>query len=209
MWVIPWEVMKKLTSKESDIIVGLLLGDGHLEKTSSGKFRLCIAHGVKQRAYVDMLYESLKRFVATPPKLRWARDKRYNQPQPKYSFKTVCRPEFLEFYRMFYKENKRKYLPKNIDQFFKPQTLAILFMDDGSFKNDSRGLLLNTMAFSKGEQRILRKAFKDKLQILTGLHTLRRWKRIYIPAKESERFVNIIRPYLHPSMQYKIKRVLS
>jgi len=49
----------RLNKKQKDIIVGLLLGDGHLETQNSGKtFRLKIEHSINQKEYVDMLYKS-------------------------------------------------------------------------------------------------------------------------------------------------------
>lgn len=197
---------EELTQTEKSIVIGTLLGDGHLERTSSGAIRLSIGHGVKQREYVDEIYRFLHRWVRTPPKTLFYNDKRFVERQSMYRFKTVCAPAFKIFYRWFYDERSSKRIPSNIAELLDSQALAIWFMDDGSFKDDSRGLLLNTMSFSEVEQKLLQKVLHDKFRIATSLHTLRRWKRIYISAKESHRFVEIIRPYLHEPMLYKIQK---
>jgi len=47
----------KLSSLQREIIVGLALGDGHLETLNEGKtYRLKVEHSLKQREYLDWLY---------------------------------------------------------------------------------------------------------------------------------------------------------
>ena len=51
----------KLTDRQREIIIGKLLGDGHLETQNKGKtYRLKIEHSIKQREHVDWLYSNLK-----------------------------------------------------------------------------------------------------------------------------------------------------
>ena len=53
------------------IIVGKLLGDGHLETSDNGRtYRLKIEHSLKQKAYVDWLYDQLEAWINQAPKCR-------------------------------------------------------------------------------------------------------------------------------------------
>src|SRR3989344_4671341 len=54
----------KLTEKQRDIVVGLLLGDGHLETQNSGRtYRLKVEHGALQRDYVEWLFGELHEWI--------------------------------------------------------------------------------------------------------------------------------------------------
>lgn len=58
----------KLTCRQKEIIVGLLLGDGHLETMNSGKtYRLKVEYSIRQQEYVMWLYSELKEWVRTSP----------------------------------------------------------------------------------------------------------------------------------------------
>lgn len=196
----------KLTPTELNLIVWMILGDGHLEVLTSGSVRMSVAHGLQQKDYVDSLYHKLLRIIASPPKEMWCRDKRYTEKRPTYRFRTRCLPELKALHSKFYSQDGQKRIPNDIEHLLNPEVLAIWFMDDGSFKNDSRGLLLNTMSFSEEEQRYLQKILLYKFSIPTALHTLRRWKRIYISAHHSTRFVDMIGPYIFDSMRYKLQK---
>jgi hypothetical protein len=53
----------KLTKKQKSILVGKILGDGHLETQNKGKtYRLKVEHSIEQKEYVDWLYYELKKF---------------------------------------------------------------------------------------------------------------------------------------------------
>lgn len=54
----------------------------------------------------------------------------------------------------------------------------------------------------------LQQALWKKYGIPTTLHRLRRWKRIYISARHSERFARIIAPFVPASMRYKLQYAL-
>ena len=51
----------KLTRRQREIIVGKLLGDGHLESMNNGRtYRLKIEHSLKQKEYVDWFYQEFE-----------------------------------------------------------------------------------------------------------------------------------------------------
>jgi len=193
-----------MDKKYQSVITGLLLGDGGLDVLTSGTVRLCVRQRSDRKEYVDMLYEELKGLVRTSPKLIKSYDKRTDTTCFRYGFKTRVNPQFLEYRRIFYDEVGKKKIPEQIANLLDRKALAIWFMDDGSYKNDSKGLFLNTNAFSKEDQDRLRYALKEKFQIETKLHRLRQWYRIYIPARQAIRFRQLVRNYIVPSMQYKL-----
>lgn len=198
---------ESFSKREQSIIVGLLLGDGSMQRLSKRSARLVVKHGVKQREYVYFLYNELRRWVKTPPKMTTELDRRFGTKSNRYRFRTVNSPCFLEYYGMFYDEKGKKRLPDTIRALLDEIALAIWFMDDGSYKTDSKGLLINSNHFNMNEQETLRAVLKEKFGIITSLHTLRQWKRIYIPADESPKFAKIILPYIIPSLRYKLQKL--
>lgn len=61
----------KLTKDQREILIGVLLGDAHLETQNNGlTYRLRFAQSVGHKPYLDHLYENFKAWVLTPPKLK-------------------------------------------------------------------------------------------------------------------------------------------
>ena len=192
-----------LTAWEQSIVVGLLLGDGHLELSRRGLARLHVRQHPKRRDYVDWLYRQLKRFVHTPPKIVMSRDRRTHVATPRYGFKTLAFPVFGEWHRRFYR-GRVKRVPEEVGEWLDAVSLAVWFADDGSFKTDSRGLLLNTNAFTLEDQRRLQGVLGQRFGLTTTLHKLRQWHRIYIPARSTDRFVELVMPQLPTCALYKL-----
>ena len=59
--------MGSLTERQKSIIIGKLLGDGSLRRKANTL--LAVKHSSSQKDYVHWVYEELKQFVKTPPKL--------------------------------------------------------------------------------------------------------------------------------------------
>jgi len=93
----------------------------------------------------------------------------------------------------------------NIHTFLKsPMVLAVWFMDDGGRRNDSYGLFLNTLSFTKAENELLRLCLQENHTLDSRLHWVQDGYRIYIPSRDAKRFCEIVSPYLIPSLKYKL-----
>src|SRR3990167_2412435 len=140
--------LKKLSFSEiqKEVIVGNLLGDGHLCQNWSGtNFRLKIGQAKKQEDYVSWKYDILKDFVLTAPKLHVSTNS--------VRFATISHPELTNFHNIFY-QGRKKIVPKNIPDLLSSLVIAIWFMDDGNVKMEGRsvgGYHLNTQSFSTDE----------------------------------------------------------
>ncbi|MBI2674495.1 MAG: hypothetical protein HY505_02865 [Candidatus Yanofskybacteria bacterium] len=197
----------KLSDKQREVLIGLLLGDGHLETQNNGRtYRLKIEHSYLQKEYVDWLYQVFKDWVLTSPKEKeqTVLGIKYN----KYYFSTVSHGAFRFYAQQFYKE-KKKVLPKLIKKWLSPIVMAVWFMDDGSVKSKRhRALILNTQSFSKSELQTLVGILEERFGVRMVLRKQsRKQVEIYqlITTSESvERFVEIIKPYILPSMRYKL-----
>lgn len=210
-WHKRWIPVKKsihLTSRQKELILGSLLGDGAMrvgKGSINANFK--VEHGLQQKAYVEWKYSILRPFVFTGPKISY----RYGlskEPYPKsWWFRTVRHPELSTIYRMFYRGEGyrcgRKITPASLQKDLTPLVLAVWIMDDGSYAKGS--IELSTYAFTKREifflQYCLRKGFSVEASLVSDRD---RGYRLYCTRAGTKRLIEIIRVHIIPSMQYKI-----
>ena len=83
----------RLTSEQREVIVGKILGDGHLETQNRGRtFRMKIEHGIAQSAYVEWLYKLFRPWALSPPGVKV--QMRAGKVNRKSLFQTVSHPAF-------------------------------------------------------------------------------------------------------------------
>ena len=87
----------KLIPDQWSLILGSLLGDAYLVRTTRG-FAFRVNHGIKQCGYVDWKYEKLKDFVNSPP----------SYAEGCYYFRTVSHDAFSFLQALFTPTGKRK-----------------------------------------------------------------------------------------------------
>ncbi len=196
-----------LNKKQREILIGLLLGDGHLEKLyTSTLSRLKIEHSYIQKDYVDWLYKEFKNWVRTKPKIR--KMKRWGKMGKNYRFSTYGHKLLGEFRTRFY-NGKEKIVPNNLEKDITSLGLAIWFMDDGSIKSiNHKGIFLNTQGFKESSIIILQKMLESKFKITSTTRKDKNGSQIYLGGEAGERFIALIKPHIISSMEYKIPRVL-
>jgi len=181
-----------LTDQQIALILGSLLGDGHLVKTTSG-FAFRVNHGLKQKAYVDWKYEILKNTTNSKPR---------ESSKKCYYFRTVSHPIFLQLRKKFYK-GRRKIVPKELlKRILTPFILAVWIMDDGS--RDGNQLRINSQCFSEKENIVLQKILYTKLGIKTTLNRDKNMYRLRIKDESMRKLKNSVSKYFIPSMRYKL-----
>ena len=187
-------------SQQRDIIIGTFLGDGFLERNGKNA-RLVIDHSLAQEKYVIWKKEQLCDIPSTVS-IKQRKDPRTNKFYYHCILRTRTLSLFEEYVKLFYKD-KRKCIPRELPTLVSPQMLAVWIMDDGYRRNDCNALRLNTQSYSYEEQRVI----QQSLQVLKLKSTIQKHKNtfvIYIPSKSMERLRSYIRPYIIPSMGYKI-----
>ena len=104
--------------------------------------------------------------------------------------------------------------PEKINDLLTPRALAYWFMDDGFQFNMTKNrrryryYALSTNSFPLEDQKRLVQALKDNFSIHTTIQKERfyptlRW--IYIRSESTNRFVDLIRSYIHRCFDYKIQ----
>jgi len=188
---------------QKKVIIGCLLGDGSLEcRSRGGSARLRIHHGWRQKELVFWKYKALKNLVSCIPKkiICWKNPKN-SEDYYSWYFHTRTIPELREFYKTFYSNGKKR-LPNNIAKLVTPISLAVWIMDDGCL--DGNSLILNTHHLSLIENKTLQKIFRREFNLNCGINKDRRNWRLRFIKRDSPKMQNLIRPYVIPSMRYKI-----
>lgn len=192
-----------LSATRREIIVGLLLGDGCLETQNSGRtYRLKIEHAVRQKTYVDWLYQQFSNWVLTPPQRKIKDNRSYN-----VWFQTLSHPA-LRFYAQQFYSSGRKRVPKTLKKLITPRGLAVWFMDDGSYKlKDHRALILNTHCFSINDLQLLQAVLLEKFDLNAQLRIQKDGTQLLFTEPSASILAEIIQPYLLKEFEYKLGKI--
>ena len=188
-----------------------------METSDKGKtFRLRIEHSIKQKEYVEWLYNQFKSWVNGGIRV-WTRTSKFPDGSTKNSQKcgfTTYSLDFLRFYGQQFYSNGIKIIPKMIEKLLTPTSIAIWFLDDGSFKSQKhRTFIIDSHGFTKNELKITQRCF-TRFGIKTKLHKQTREKgiywRIYVLSESAEKFAEMVKPIINqiPSMKYKLGNTL-
>ena len=180
-----------LTQKQLELIIGSLLGDAYLVKTTKG-YAFRVNHGLRQIEYVDWKYNLLKNLVNSPPK----------SSGKCYYFRTVSHPVFSELRVKFYPNGKRILPVKLVEENFTAFMLAVWVMDDGNKCGNQ--MRINSHCFSREEHQILQEFLSAKLGIISVLNKDKDKVRIRILNESMPKLIKQIKPYIIPSMLYKL-----
>ncbi len=192
-----------LSKIQSDILVGLMLGDGNLEFNGYRGTRLQIKQSEEKREYVWWLYGHFTDLVKTPPQQR--------KDTSQWYFGTRFFEDLEDLRKVFYVDRK-KVLPKNIDDLFQsPLTLAIWFMDDGRLdyrEKSHHAYHISTDSFLESEvvqlQRLLLERFGITAKTYLSLCRGKQYPKLYIGKEGRDVFAKTIAPYILPCFAYKL-----
>jgi hypothetical protein len=191
-----------LTDIQRSILIGTLLGDGHLETQDGGRtYRLKIEHQLSQSDYTEWLYSHFK---------GWVRSGIYRKQKPNdkeyVGFTTYSHGSFRFYAQQFYK-NGKKVIPEAIGKLLDPLGIAVWFMDDGSWKSERHSTyIIHTLGFARDDLERVQVLLMRKFRIETALHKQKgRYWRLYIASKSAEDFGQILLPYAGPIASMKRK----
>jgi ubiquinol-cytochrome c reductase cytochrome b subunit len=124
-----------------------------------------------------------------------------------YRFRTYTYSSFNWIYEQFY-PNKRKVVPQIIDQYLSPLALAVWIMDDATL-HKNRGLRFCTNSFTLKEVQYLASVIEKKYTLNTSIHKTGVVNQygLYIPKSSMADLTKIVKPYIHPTMLYKLPSI--
>ena len=197
-----------LNESQKSILIGLLLGDAHINQRSiTGNCRLIYGQSALRKQHVSYFHLVFSIFkplcsLTFSPKIKTWTDKSNKNTYKSSSFATLSLPCF-NYYRELFYTNNVKVVHNNIYNLLDFQGLAIWIMDDGSLQN--KGLHLNTYAFSERDIKLLMEVLTNKFKLKCSIHYHRKTKpRIYIWEQSMPLLRENLIKYMHTDMLYKI-----
>lgn len=188
---------------QKQFLVGTLLGDGCLYKDNkNSNYKLSFSHCEAQEQYFHWKIAMMDPFINN---FRKSYDKRGNSTMLQTA--TICHKDFNMFADMFYDESRIKHVPKNLDIYLTPLSLAVWFQDDGSL-NSGVNARIATMSFSEEENYILRDYLKScfnlNSKVMGYKYKNKQYYQITLNKENTQKLSNIIRPHTQDCMKYKI-----
>ncbi len=184
-----------------EIIIGTLLGDGYLEQNGRYKRFVC-GHGWKQEEYIKWKFNLLSEVTQCRLDYKRRQDPRNNRIYYSLQLRSISSSLWDEFYDLFYK-NQHRTIPDNLPDIISAQMLAVWLMDDGYRRSDCNALRLNTQGYGYREHQLIKQSLK-KLGIQSTIHHQAGYLVTYIPSSSMDVLRSTVRPYLIPTMEYKI-----
>jgi hypothetical protein len=202
------------------VLVGCLLGDAYAVKNKKylpgKKFRF--KQSGRHKSYLFFLYEFFdNRGYCTnsgPREYKTILIKAANK-KPKsyygYEFDIFTFSSLNWLYDLFYL-NGIKMISSELMNFVTPMSIAFLLMDNGGWLSGSKSVRISTNKFTLQEVELLRDTFKAKfnldctIQLLTkkGGNTPKDKYSLYIKVSSLPRLRELVLPYMHSSMLYKL-----
>jgi hypothetical protein len=197
------EIVQILTSREEQVALGTVLGDGHLglpHARASGP-RLICNHGLKQKSYADWKAVELARLGS----------KVTVEPNPGYGetwarLATSVQPALNPLRKAFYDAGKR--VTKEVLDRLAPLGLAVWFMDDGTGSGAGAGLngmTLHTQGFVEEDCWLIAGWFKGR-GFQNEFVTVDKGHGVLIRFNQDAalRLRTLIEPHVIPEMRYKL-----
>lgn len=190
-------------------LVGNLLGDCWGEKRSgSSRFHLHVSSkNVEYLFWLQKFYAERGYCSPKKPKLLTQIGKGgkiyYSSKIRTWSFSSL---NWLYDLFYIYESGKIvKRIPPTISTLLTPRALAVWIMDDGSA--GSAGIVLSTQAFCQQDIQILQHALFSKFGLITTVHKKESKFLLYIPKQQCRVVLDLVDPYMHESMRYKLRNV--
>lgn len=193
-------VTPKLNDDQFHVVLGSLLGDGHLGIAGNNRVRLTMTHGVEQENYAKWKADILNANITIIEKNGYSQKNAIRVSTGCFDFDLkLC--------------GSKNELSQEIIDCIDARSLAIWFMDDGSIVGNGQGARIATCSFSIETIHKL----CSKLQNL-GIdckpifikykdHRAPGYWEIYINKNGFINLVNTIAPFVHEDMLYKINNI--
>ena len=179
-------------------ISGSLLGDASLRQKNKGGGAYYILAYAGESLHMDRMLQVRESLGGDDITIKPSKGKLW--------LWTRMRPEFLELYHQWY-PNGKKVVPEGFT--LQPKSLASFFMDDGSSSWLGIGVMVSFYAqgFTVSDiERLERLICEYGLNCYPNYGTPSEMPRLVIRDKSSvARFMDIVKPYITPSFEYKLK----
>lgn len=188
----------EITQDQKEYLFGTLLGDGNL--VLSGKNKTTVGgrtnHSLTQ---IDYCIHKQKLLTPLTSKVSTTIKQLNGKLYPQCYFCMKNNTSLLEMYHTFYK-NGKKDVPLDLS-LLTPKAMAWWFMDDGT-STGKCSISIATCSFSIEGLLRLQKYLKETYDLDI---VIQKDFKIYFKAASAEKFYDLVKEYIIPSMIYKFK----
>lgn len=191
------------SQQQEEVLIGTVIGDGclsHSKKTQE-KYRLSLAHSLKQKEYFLKKYEILRPLIGNDYFIQSEFHKRAQKTYTCIKFQSKSNLLYSDLRSKWYRDDK-KIICKDIYK-YGADCLAVKFFDDG-YKAQN-GFYISMNRFDDESLRI----FRDWMLTMGIGSTLEKGNRVYIPKKYREKFIETVKPFATSDVLYKLGELLE
>lgn len=188
------------------VLLGSILGDGNLYigKGKNAVYRE--EHSLKQIQYAKWKNKILnfKETIVNRKEKRFGNIKEYQQ----ICIYSTASPTLTELFNKIYLNNKKSVTKEILDK-LEPLGIAVWYCDDGNYNYGRKKISIATLGFTKQENELIKEWLSENFGIMSTIRELKsKFTRgrffIEISNNNKEKFIALIKPYVHESMSYKL-----
>ena len=182
-----------------DLILGSMLGDASIREEGPMTASFREEHTQRQKAYAKWKEKAFRGLCRKP-----------SDNAKGYGFSTIPLREFAQIRPQFYPINKRyKHITVELLQQLNPLSLAVWYQDNGTHSRPLRGgksTVIRLHKLTEKECRSFEAVFASKFGLSCTVKSNPKGtsSQIAFHGKDAEAFEDIVRPFCHPSMAYKL-----
>ena len=209
-----------MNKTDRGILYGMVFGDGNLFLPNGQvKYSLTIGHGPNQFAYLEYkadllhsIFGGKKPVISTYSSFNKTTQKSYTNIQVRKTDNY-----FNQMHKNVYSTGQKKYTRKSLG-YLTDHGLALWFMDDGSgvvSRNKSGGgcgRMIRISTYCPQEEALIIQSWLQETYNLFCVFDVDKRNNLYsirLKTQDSKTFASIVKPYLIPSMMYKVESVLN
>ena len=184
----------RLSKEQKSLLIALLIGDG----TISSNYVFKLSHSTLQREYLEWKVELLNKYgIKNNGVKEYISKCGYNTGKSVLYSQMSLIPTIKALRRSVY--TPKKTITRKLLEWLNPLGLAIWYMDDG-FKHD-KTYHFCTDCFSTKDVKLLQNVLKHNFDLDTTVDSK---NRIRIKTSSAKQFKELILPYIHENMLYKL-----
>lgn len=200
------------TSELRGYLTGLIIGDGHID---SGITKRAFRIKSVNKDFIEQIYKDISSCNTFKSYILHSNskiDKNNVKHKESWEFVIKAHPYFSKKYHNFYDDYKKRHITKNAINWLTPNGLANWYMSDGyvclvGLKNGNvtnRRIDICTDRYSLDNINMICKELFKKFDIEFCPVKRGNFYRIRLRTKDYCKFINIIKPYVVPSMLHKL-----
>jgi RNA ligase (TIGR02306 family) len=204
-----FQVMEGVSEEVKQMVLGCLLGDSsaHLRKQDTKNyFIFAFGHSTKKQ---NDYFELKKRLLGNLFSEQKRRISGFGSIMRRGILKSNY--ELFNFISEYCLKNKKRWINEKWLNYLSPMAIAFWYMDDGSISHREElkqkpKSMINTQRYSLQEVKLMQKMFYEKYNLNCSIGDKKTYKGyvLLFDTLNSERFFDLIFPYVPASMKYKL-----